>query len=292
MPAISLVVCLYRQRDLLERLLQKAGGCYDELVVSHDGPDVEGVKKTVEAAGGRFFEHPRIGSLEGQSPAAWGWAGHDWILRLDADEFPSEEMKVWLKEFRQAAEPAAEVSGYTCIWPLWNGRREVTKKISPGRIFLFHKQRVRFFGLIEQVPLPDGIYQAREFVLHHQPKRKSYGLHNVLVRKQAYHWRDLISQSLLGKPTDLPCWRWNSEVWPLGWEQIRRQPVRTAFKRLIKGTFAGLREQWKTEHRLFPAAALSGPLHQALICLKYCQLRRRAGRARREGPACGTTPSR
>jgi len=41
MPAISLVVCVYRQRDLLERLLQESTGCYDELLVVHDGPEHE-----------------------------------------------------------------------------------------------------------------------------------------------------------------------------------------------------------------------------------------------------------
>jgi hypothetical protein len=39
MPKISLFVCLYKERDLLERLLQHAEGCYDDLVVVHDGPE-------------------------------------------------------------------------------------------------------------------------------------------------------------------------------------------------------------------------------------------------------------
>ena len=39
MPKICLVVCLYKERDLLERLLQHAEGCYDDLVVVHDGPE-------------------------------------------------------------------------------------------------------------------------------------------------------------------------------------------------------------------------------------------------------------
>jgi glycosyltransferase involved in cell wall biosynthesis len=39
MPRISLVVCLYKERDLLERLLHQAEGYYDDLVVVHDGPE-------------------------------------------------------------------------------------------------------------------------------------------------------------------------------------------------------------------------------------------------------------
>ena len=274
MPALSLVVCVYREGELLARLLRHAAGCYDDLVVVHDGPDTTQVLAVAEAAGGRFFEHPREGSLEGQSAAAWGRAAHDWILRLDADEFPSEEMKAWLKAFRVSGAPAEQVSGYTCVWPMWDGRREVSRKISAGRIFLFDRRRVRFFGLVEQVPIPDGGYEARDFILHHQPRRKSYGLHNVLVRKQAYHWRAIIAWSLLGKPTDLNCWRWTDEAWPKEWEEIRRRPWRTAFARLTLGTFRGLRDQWRRERKLFPLAAVSNPVHHMLICLKHWQLRR------------------
>jgi hypothetical protein len=274
MPAISLVVCLYQQRELLERLLRESAGCYDDLVVVHDGPDTTNVRAVVETAGGRFFEKPHEFQQEPHWPFAWGQAKHDWILRLDADEFPSEEMKVWLREFLRAPEPPEEISGFTCIWPLWNGKRAVSKRWPSGRNFLFNKRSVRFFGMVEQVQVADGHFAALDFILYHQPGRKSYGLHNVLMRKQAYHWRECIARSLLGKPTDLPCWRWASKEWPLGWEQIRQRPLWTACKRLVKGTWSGLRDQWMMEKKLFPLAAVANPIHHVLICLKYWQLRR------------------
>ena len=39
MPAITLVVCVHLQRDLLERLMRESRGCYDELIVLHDIPE-------------------------------------------------------------------------------------------------------------------------------------------------------------------------------------------------------------------------------------------------------------
>src|SRR5215469_16786955 len=39
MPSISLVVCLHRERDLIERLLRESVGLFDDLVVVHDGPE-------------------------------------------------------------------------------------------------------------------------------------------------------------------------------------------------------------------------------------------------------------
>ncbi len=284
MPAISLVVCVHLQRDLLERLIRESKDYYDELVVVHDGPDTTNVRELVENAGGRFIESERRGSLEAQSPFAWAQARHDWILRLDADEFPSQEMKEWLRKFRSAPELPPEISGYTCIWPLWDGRREITKKWPPGRIFLFHRQRVRFFGMVEQTPVPDGAYQPLDVVLHHQlPGRKAYGLHNILVRQQAYLWRERIANSLLGKPTDLPCWRWDSEQWPLAWEQIRRHPLWTLVKRLMIWPPRTLQDQWRTEKKIIPAAAVGASLHHAMICVKYWRLRRKQKNGRLDG---------
>src|ERR1700722_12835649 len=155
MPAISLVVCVHLQRDLLERLIRESQGCYDELLVLHDIPDAQNVREVVEAAGGRFFERPPAFLQEPHWPFAWGQAKNDWILRLDADEFPGAELKKWLQEFRRAPEPSAEVSGYTCIWPLWDGQRAITKKWPNGHVFLFNKQHVRFFGMCEMTPIPD-----------------------------------------------------------------------------------------------------------------------------------------
>ena len=278
MPALTLAVCIHNERDLLERLLQKAEGCYDELVVVHDGPDLTGVKAVAARFHGRFFEPPRRGSLEGQSPFGWAQASHDWIFRPDADEFPGEEMKQWLRRFREAPEPGAEVSGYTCVWPLWNGKRAVSTNWPAGRIFLFHRQRVRFFGLVEQTPIPDFRYEPQPLVLHHQPRRRSYGLGNALLRKQAYAWRNLIARGLLGKPTDLPCWRWESESWPENWERVRRHPLRTALWHLAIENLRAIRNQWRADKRIYPAAAFNGAAHHALSCLAFWRLRRQRWR--------------
>jgi hypothetical protein len=274
MPAVSLVICVSNQRHLLARLLGNIRDCYDDLVVVHDGPDVTNVRSLVETAGGRFYEGALEHQQESHWPFAWAQAAQDWLLRLDADEFPGEEMRAWLQQFRKSPEPNKEISGYTCIWPLWSGRKTVSRNWPAGRNFLFHRQRVRFFGMNEQVPVADARYEPLDLVLHHQPKRKSYGLRNLVLRKQAYLWRARIGRSLQGRPTDLSCWRWNSESWPPIWEEIRQRPWRTFFSRLILGTLRTLRDQWKAEGKFYPAAAISGPIHHALICVEYLRFRR------------------
>jgi hypothetical protein len=238
--------------------LPARAGSIHELVMQHEG---------------RYFEGPRCFQQEPHWPFSWWQAKHDWILRLDADEFPSKELKGWLGRFRDLPDPNDDISGYTCVWPLWNGTRAVTTRWPTDRIFLFHRRRVKFFGMVEQVPMPDTSYQPLQLVLHHQPKRKSHGYRNLLFRKQAYTWRHVIALSLLGSPTDLPCWRWESKQWPKGWLQLRQHPLLTAFRRLLKQPFIFLSIYLRhRRYDLFYTLPLSG-VHHFLIGLKVFRLK-------------------
>jgi hypothetical protein len=266
-------VCVHNEGNPLARLLETADGCYDDLVVVHDGPEQahsqHRIEQLVAEYGGRFFIRARSFQQEPHWPFAWSQASCNWVLRLDADEVPSVELKQWLRSFRAAPEPDPSISGYTCIWPLWNGHQIVTKRWPASRIFLFQKQRVRFFGMVEQVPIADGKFESLPLILEHRPARRSYGFSNLLLRKQAYHWRRVIAKSLLGKPTDLQCWRWTSEDWPMIWEEIRRRPLRTACARLVMWPLRTLRQMKCVEGRIIPSAIVFAGVHHCLVAIMY-----------------------
>ncbi|HEV2045251.1 MAG TPA: hypothetical protein VGQ95_01500 [Chthoniobacterales bacterium] len=321
MPAISLVVCLYKERDVVERLLHETSGVYDDLVVVHDGPERgsgSGIKdqtaeieetppainfselsansalpdgytapsgspkpgsihQLVMQYNGRFFEGPRCFQQEPHWPFSWWQAKNDWILRLDADEFPSRELIEWLHRFRDSPEPKNDISGYTCIWPLWDGRRAVTRRWPDGRIFLFHRQRVRFFGMVEQVPIPDTCYQPIELILNHQPKRKSYGVLNILFREQAYNWRRVIAKSLIGKPTDLACWRWTLNEWPEFWCNLRRHPLRHSLVSLLRFPVHQFRGMLAVGQVPLISECLNPALHHFMLGLRVFVEKRKQG---------------
>lgn len=372
MPAISLVVCVYKQRDLLERLLKNAKGCYDELVVVHDGPeedsnsewrmaDGEGSQKPTrdarldsksshsraqeeklpargykesacpqtpspasdkvlvpshrypemavdfsipeEAAkaahfwkertgasrpgslhelvvkyGGRFFEGTRSFTHEPHWPFAWYACKNDWILLLDADEFPSAPLKKWLAAFGSSSDSLEEVSGYTCIWPLWNGNRTPSTKWPDGRLFMINRCRVRYFGMGESRPFPDTSFIALPMVLHHQPIRKSYGYRNLILRPISYKWRKMIALSLLKTPLDLPRWRWTSSEWPQPFRRIREHPLRYSIECLLICPRFGLKALLKNKMWSVLYSFPGSHWHHALICWDFLLLKARSHR--------------
>jgi hypothetical protein len=115
-----------------------------------------------------------------------------------------------------------------------------------------------------------------ELVLHHQPKRKSYGIHNSVIRRQGFDWRRVIAQSLTGKPTDLPCWRWTSGNWPDQWERVRQHPLRHSLSTLIRYPLQQMRGMLSVGQRPILSACLSPGLYHSMLGLRvFVEMRRR-----------------
>jgi hypothetical protein len=128
--------------------------------------------------------------------------------------------------------------------------------------------------MVEQTPIADSRFEPVELVLHHHPARISYGIRNILFRRQAYEWRRVISESLMGQPTDLACWRWTSKAWPDHWEQLRRRPLRTALARLVKLPTRQCLSMLRAREVPRPSACLNPGLHHFMLGLRF-QMERR-----------------
>jgi hypothetical protein len=336
MPKISLVVCLYRERNFLERLLSHSQGCYDDLVVVHDGPeggDTEpdsqkslfqkplapldssawkspeelslgrpeapplelaidyaelppeapmptgyrlcvgnpepgSIHELVVRHGGRFYEGPRCFQQEPHWPFAWWAARNDWILRLDADEFPSDGLREWLMGFRNNQVQQEGVSAFTCIWPLWNGVSQGSHFIPEWRPVFVNRMAISFVGMAEQIPVITGALKQTGLVLNHMPNRKSYGLANLILRRQAYFWRKVISLSIMQSACTMPRWRYSIDHWPYHWEQMKEKPLWTGFKRFVKTFFMDWKHRISGYDRYF-AETLGAALHQFLMASSY-----------------------
>src|SRR5581483_6422279 len=227
MPAITLIVCTYGDRVPLERLLDQSRDCYDELLVVHDGPDFEDVRSLVQNYNGRFIERPRAYSQEPHIPFAIGEASNDWILRFDSDEYPSNELRDWLIEFRKGPEIDPKIAGYRWICPGWDGRKHSTMNWPYKFLRLFDRNKVTMIGLCENGPEPERNYIAPRIPLRfwHKPATPSYGLRNIFGKTRTQQARKNIARALLGSPRQQPRWRYESDEWPADWQQLKDHPI-------------------------------------------------------------------
>lgn len=274
MPKVTLIVCVYGDRVPLARLLARSADCYDELLVIHDEPDFEDVGSLVRSYGGRFVLRPRAFGQEPHIPFALGEASHDWILRFDADEYPSAELKKWLVQFREAPEPGSDLSGYRCIWPAWDGARPITKRWPNNRLILFHRQRVQLIGIPEQGPMPEGKSTKLPLILCHEPSHRSHGLANIFGKSRSVSGRKRIVDALLGSPLDHPRWRYESAEWPWHWEQIRRHPLLTLVRRLFIWPLRQAGAMILAGEFPRPSLFMHAGIFHALLCYDFWKARR------------------
>lgn len=271
-----MIVCTFGDRAPLGRLLDQSRDCYDELMVIHDGPDFEDVRSLVEPFGGRFVERPRAFSQEPHIPFAIGQARNDWILRFDTDEYPSTELKEWLREFRRTDDVDSKIAGYQWICPAWNGHKRITENWPHKFVRLFNRNRVSVVGVCENGPQPDVGYSCPKMRLRfwHEPKTPSHGLRNIFGKPRTDQAKRNLARALLGSPLDHPTWRHHTEEWPAGWQDVKEHPVLTALRRVIV---------WPPRQALAmviagdlprPSVFFHAGIFHATVCLEYWRERR------------------
>lgn len=131
-------------------------------------------------------------------------------------------------------------------------------------------------GMVEQSPEPlrDSVQRVPLIIAHH-PARKSYGLINLIARKQAYHWRNVIARSLLRKPSDLPRWNYNDDVWSGFWKDLQERPLRCGLKRAMWSSVMQAVRETKCGAEFAPDAYAGTGMHQLLIATTlWCQKKR------------------
>ena len=281
MPRISLIVVVHGDRMPLTRLITNSERCFDDLLVVHDGEDTSGVREVVESFGGRFVERARAYSQEPHFPFVFEQARYDWLLRLDSDEYPSSGLAEWIARFRADLSEPFETGGYLCVWPAWNGRRAVANWPNK-RLFLFDRRKTHFVGVYEQSAIVEGKLVRLPYVLHHEPPGKSHGLRNILFKPRTVQGRRNVAQALMGSPLDHPRWRYDSHLWPAGWQQLKDHPVRTGLTRLVVYSIRHFVALIISRNWPRPSLFLHAGLFHALLGLEISRTSRRE--ANRKAP--------
>jgi len=104
---ISLCMIVKDEEELLEDLLFSVISWIDELVVVDTGSK-DSTPEIVERYGGKLLYRELQGSFADTRNFGLSYATGDWILVLDADERPYQELMNWIRQWVHSAPPSTE----------------------------------------------------------------------------------------------------------------------------------------------------------------------------------------
>jgi glycosyltransferase involved in cell wall biosynthesis len=188
--AISACLAVRNEEPVIERCLRSLEGAVDEIVLVHDGECEDATLDIAARYGCRVFVRPHL-SPEHQRVFAYRQARGEWLLRIDADEFLSDELRANLREV--VKDPAA--NGHTFVWPMWDGERYVTRSGAP-RLALFRRDRTHVLGLPESWESVDPPIRSWPYLIEHRPAYNNFTLTMIATkwrRRALTHARSLVS---------------------------------------------------------------------------------------------------
>jgi len=167
MEKVSAFIIAYNEEKLIKRALKSLKGVVDEILVFHDGPCSDNTLKIAKKYTNKVEILPRKGRAALHLIAAIKKAKNDWVFKLDADEFLSEELRKNINKLAQDK----EASAYTFRWP-WRLNDEYITKDWPIKKAMFRKSKCSFIeypGWDEPRTLGKTINTS--FLLEHRPNK-------------------------------------------------------------------------------------------------------------------------
>jgi len=176
---ISVCLIIRNEEKCLERCLKSLDGAVNEIIVVHDGECNDQSMEIAREYGAKTFIRPERGFMEAHLPFAVNQAQGEWVLRIDADEFLSQNLGKNLRILTRREEADA----YEFIWPIWNGKKYTTIAW-PRKTCFFRKKAIRFLGIPHAGIEVSGKIIKTKLVLNHQP-----GYDNLSYRIFKTKWK-------------------------------------------------------------------------------------------------------
>jgi glycosyltransferase involved in cell wall biosynthesis len=166
---ISAILVVKDEAALIERCLKSLQGLVQEIIVVHDGPCSDTSLDIARAYGAKILIGKFWGYMEPHLVPAYEQASGEWLLRIDADEFLSDDLRRALPSLVSDSKIAA----YEFNWPLFDGKKYLTKSW-PEKICLFRKDKISFVALPDAPTEVAGLIKRVDYTLEHRPLKDNY----------------------------------------------------------------------------------------------------------------------
>jgi glycosyltransferase involved in cell wall biosynthesis len=164
MQKISACLVIHNEEKNIARCLASIKEAVDEIIVVHDGECSDNSLEICRAFGAKIFIREHAGFMEAHLPFCFDQAEGDWLLRIDADEYLSEELKNNLRSLMQDEKVAA----YEFLWLIYKDKKSISHNW-PHKVCFFRKNKISFLGVIHYLPEISGAIYRSKLELIHQP---------------------------------------------------------------------------------------------------------------------------
>jgi len=168
---ISAVLIVYNEEKLIERCLKSLEGVVDEIIVIHDGECKDNTVSIASKYTDRVFIESHTGFCELHMIKALDYTSYSWILKLDADEFLSEEVRGNLRGLIEDE----KYDAFAFIWPIWQGSSYISKN-HPFKDTLFRKKNICMEEFPHRMYSTNGKKKNIPLLLEHRPQYNNYTL--------------------------------------------------------------------------------------------------------------------
>ena len=180
---ITALIVIRNEESLIERCLSSLSNVVDEIILIHDGECEDNSLEIAKKYNCKITVAPFIGMPEFHMMNGVYQTTYEWILRIDADEYLSEELQNCIRELITSD----TYSGYSVEWPIWDGEKYLTKNW-PTKPILF---RMRDMYFLEE---PQSNFELKagelkvldDIRLEHRPQYNNYSWKTILTKQKRW----------------------------------------------------------------------------------------------------------
>jgi glycosyltransferase involved in cell wall biosynthesis len=216
---VAACLVIYNEEKVLDRCLASLKGVVDEIVIAHDGVCTDASLEIAKRYGARVFEREHAGFSEAHRIFTIEQSTSDWVMWIDADEYLPADTAAAIPELIQKK----DVDAVSMIWPLWDGKRQLTKQW-PYRGILFRKSKLSFFAFPHQHFQTTGEMLSVPLVMMHEPSYNNYTLKTFFTKWR--RWARIQATMFKEKPfSDIPKYQYDKTEWPRDIRILLKYPI-------------------------------------------------------------------
>lgn len=218
MNKISAHIIVCNEEKVIERCLRSIVDVVDEIIVAHDGECKDRTIEICKKYNAKIFIRDKRDNFNSHRIFCLKEAAHPWILRIDADEYLSDELAGKIREL--AADET--VDAYDFSMPLRDDKKQITKKWPYIRC-LFMRDKISFLGVLHYVPDVHGTIKKSDLAIYHDPGYNNYSwlvFKTKWLRKAKIH-----AQVYLQDFSEIEKFNYSGAEWPLKIKLRVRFPI-------------------------------------------------------------------